>query len=120
LKNSMDGMNEILDSVNESKMPAGRDLDVAGSPAKTVGWFELVGPSIKNLPPGTIAGQVSCQRKTGPPAPAAWQQHLDYALPNLDSDPPDDVVRERIGVKNERLSKGPLQAILEKRAEELE
>jgi hypothetical protein len=119
LKNAQPGgRNEVKDFINESRMPAGRTLRLQNTEA-VIEWYEMVGGTVRSLPPGTGAGQIEIQRNSGPPAPAKWRQQLDYALPNLENQPTNSDVREKLGISGERLEKGPLQVILEKRAEDL-
>jgi hypothetical protein len=112
------GRDELAADVLEARPPAGRDMRLLNT-GQVIRWCDLVGPAVRNLPPGTGPGHIEIDRKTGPQLPASWLQRLNYAIPNLDSDPSDAYVRDNLRISDERLEKGPLQVILEKRAEAL-
>lgn len=106
--------------VSESKMPAGRDMTAGAVPqSQSIQWSDLVGTSMRILSSGIEAGHIAVHRPSGPAAPPKWQRELDHAMPGLDQDPDDAKILENLGVSSNRIKKGPLQIILEKRAEDL-
>lgn len=114
--------NELGDDsiVSESKMPAGREMTAgSGSQSQSIQWFDSVGTSMRILSSGIEASHIVIHRPSGPPAPPKWQRELDHAMPGLDHDPDDAKILEDLGVSSNRIKKGPLQIILEKRAEDL-
>ncbi len=115
LKNARPGGRNEIEEPHEAKMPSGRDLKLRNT-GGTIRWCDLVGSAVRNLPIGTTAGHIEIHRASGPRAPARWLQRLDYAVPALDSNPTDAYVRDHFDIPGERLEKGPLQIILEKRA----
>jgi hypothetical protein len=112
------GQFEIRSSVNQSQMPAGRDIRLTNA-QRTIPWSELVGINMEKMPPGTGPAHIEIVRTSGPEAPQMWQQQLDYAMPGFNTDPDDPYIRGKLAVSGQRLEKGPLQVILEKRAGDL-
>lgn len=118
LKNSKpDGRREIGEAFCESMMPSGRDIRLTNT-GGTIHWWDLIGGGIANLPLSTGRGNLDLVRESGPEVPARWRNQLEHALPNLQNDPPNAQVCDRLPpITAGRLEKGPLQVILEMRAE---
>jgi hypothetical protein len=117
------GPNELGDDstiLSESKMPAGRDMTAgSGAQSQPIQWSDLVGTSVKILSRDVENSNIVINRSSGPPAPPKWQRELDHAMPRMDQDPDNNKIRDELGVRGGRIKKGPLQIILEKRAENL-
>lgn len=118
LKNARPGGHNEIEAANESKLPSGLTLEIINGGTK-VDWFSLVGPAVRTLPPGTGPGHINIERSSGAPTATKWGQVLNYTMPNFDVEPSDSYIRESLKIAGERLEKGPLQVILEWRAEEL-
>jgi hypothetical protein len=103
-------------------MPSGRTIRIqaSGQTLGTIQWSDLVGPDVTSLPLGFGKVNVEIDRDLGPPTHQEWQQNLDYAVPNMNSVPDSPEVRDSLGISGQRFEKGPLQVILEKRAEDLQ
>jgi hypothetical protein len=112
------GRHELEEAAHQSKMPAGRNIKVNPGPV-SIPWNELVGSAIQTLPPGTRTADLEFERGSGPEPAQGWRERLDYAMPDLRHDPSDAVIRSRMNIAGYGLNKGPLQVMLEKRAEEL-
>jgi hypothetical protein len=112
------GRNELEEAAHQSKMPGGRDIKVNRG-SVLIPWNELVGSAIQTLSPGTRTADLEFERSSGPEPAQGWRERLDHAMPDLQHDPSDAVIRSRMNIVGYGLDKGPLQVMLEKRAAEL-
>lgn len=112
------GRNELEEEAHQSRLPAGRNIRIRLG-AAMIQWSNLVGTAEQNLSPGLQTADLDFERDYCPPAPAQWRERLDFALPALEKDPSTAVIRSRMNVVGCGLDKGPLQVMLEKRAEDL-
>jgi hypothetical protein len=112
------GRNELEEASQQAKMPAGRDVKVSGGHV-ALSWSDLVGPAIQNMPPGAATSSLEIDRHSGPEASPRWRDRIEHALPNLNRDPSDAIIRSRMNIVGFGLDKGPLQVMLEKRVEDL-
>ena len=112
------GRNELEEAAHQSKMPAGRDMKISRGPV-SIPWSDLVGSAIQNIPAGASAGDIEFDRKSGPQPPPQWRDRIEHAMPDLEHEPSDAVIRDHMNIRGYGLEKGPLQIMLEKRAEDL-
>jgi hypothetical protein len=112
------GRHELDEAAHQSRMPAGRNINVNLS-SISIPWNQLVGSAIQTLSPGVKVADLEFDRNSGPEPPKQWSMKLNYAIPDLQDNPADAVIRSRMNVVGSGLDKGPLQVILEKRVEEL-